>query len=234
MTRPSVSARCALAAAAIAGCSPARSTAPAVDAPDASPRAHAASSTTLSSPPPDTPPLSTAHLRALASARPMTEETAAVFRRANAEGYFSLDAILLADNGSPRALSLLGQMLADRSVPAARRVDGMHFAVYPHRAEPPMLDLAGTLLAGDLDDEVRIGLVEAIFDDQPSRWLDPGARVATPPPWDRAPPDVARRALDLAAKVRARGRLPEPLLGALGRAEGALRRALGGADPRGK
>ena len=79
--------------------------------------------------------ISPADLRARAAARPMTEETVAVFRRANAEGNFSVSAILLADNGSPRALALLESMLADRSVPAARRVDGMHLAVYPHRVE---------------------------------------------------------------------------------------------------
>src|SRR5262249_47056147 len=58
-----------------------------------------------------------------APVRPMGARGAAIFRDANAEGSFSLDAILLADNMTPRALDVLGEMLADRTVPADRRVD---------------------------------------------------------------------------------------------------------------
>src|SRR5262245_58991092 len=100
---------------------------PAPSAPSAlgaapSPTPMAAPSATPSAAPMEAPsaaPISMATLQALASARPLREKDVAVFRRANAEGYFSPDAILLANNGSPRALDLLGTMLADRAVPAS-------------------------------------------------------------------------------------------------------------------
>ena len=43
-------------------------------------------------------------LEALAAAVPMTPEVAAAFERANEEGYFGFDALLVAKNGSPVAL----------------------------------------------------------------------------------------------------------------------------------
>lgn len=206
----------------LAACSPAQPPAVASDPPDASAASHEAATTAGARAPPEAP-ISTTSLRTLASVRPMGDETVAVFRRANAEGYFGIDATLLADNGSPKALDLLGEMLTDRAIAAPRRVDGVHLTVYPHRLQSPMLRLAGRLLAGNVDDEAAIALVESIFDDGYVRWFPPSAKVARPPPWERASPEAAQLARGLAAQARARGRLPAPLLEAITRTEGALR-----------
>ncbi|WP_437498404.1 hypothetical protein [Sorangium sp. So ce1099] len=208
----------------LAACSPTQRPAPPGDRPDARDTATATPAPAASAAPISDAPISDASLRALAAARPMSEETVAVFRRANAEGYFGVTAVLLADNGSPRALDLLEEMFADRAVPAARRIDAIRLTVYPHRVEPPVLELAGRLLAGDLDDDVATALVESIFDDGYTRWFPPSAKVAQPPPWDGAPPEAARLARALAAQARARGRLPAALLEAISRTEAALPR----------
>lgn len=169
-------------------------------------------------------PITTAQLRAVASARPMTEEGAAVFRRANAEGYFGLDAILLAENGSERALELLGEMLADRSVPVARRVDAVRFAVYPRRVEASILRMVTRLLAGSIDDEVAIAVIESVFDDRRDQWFDPGSAPKAPPPWERASAEAKGLARELAKQVRARGRISPELLAAVAKREAAIGR----------
>lgn len=147
-------------------------------------------------------------LRALAAVRPMSDEAAALFRDANAEGYFGADAILLANNGSPRALDLLGDMLADGTVPAARRTDCAHLALYPHRTEPPLLALAGHVLAGDLDDEVATAVIESIVDDEYARWFPPGGVPPLPPAWEEASTDALEQLLALGGPAEARPRLP--------------------------
>lgn len=173
-------------------------------------------------------------LRVLAAVRPMSEEAAEVFRDANAEGHFSLDAILLASNGSPRALALLQSMLADRSIPIARRIDAIRFTVYTHRTEPPMLELVGHLLArgsahaethpfessasdGDMrasmarERELEIALVESVFDDRPEAWFDPSSFPPPPPAWESASTEALSHALVVATSVEARRDLPDRL-----------------------
>ncbi|WP_437498401.1 hypothetical protein [Sorangium sp. So ce1099] len=149
-------------------------------------------------------------LRVLAAVRPMSEEAAALFREANAEGEFGLDAVLLADNGSPRALDLLGEMLVDREVPVARRIDCVRVTVYPHRAEAPMLELAGHLLAADLDDLEATAIAESIFEDDYSRWFPPGAVPPLPSPWEEAPDEALEQVLSLAGPAEKRGALVGP------------------------
>lgn len=165
-------------------------------------------------------------LKVLAAVEPMGDEAAALFRDANAEGYFGMNAILLAENGSPRALGLLGEMLADGSVPVGRRIDCVRFGVYPHRIEAPMLDMAGRLLAGQMENEVATALIESIFDDRPEDWFDPGSRPEGPPAWEGATTPALQRAREIAVLTEGRADLPAPLREAVRRTARRIRAIL--------
>jgi hypothetical protein len=135
---------------------------------------------------------------ALAAVRPMSVETAAFFRAANTQGYFSINAPLLAANGSERSLKLLQQMIADRTVPPVRRIDALHYAIVPVRTDPSVLAMAERLLAAALEPAVESGLVEALFDYRPGEWYEFARTHPKPPAWTAASPDARVRLLRLA------------------------------------
>ena len=70
-------------------------------------------------------------LETLANVVPMSTETGEAFRRANDEGYFAFNALLLAHNGSPVALELFRSMMADKAVDSEARVELLHQAICP-------------------------------------------------------------------------------------------------------
>lgn len=148
-------------------------------------------------------------LPALAAVRPMTSEGAAIFRKANAEGYFATDAPLLVANGSPLALALFEEMIRDASVPPERRVDSVHTAVLPRRTDLEVLRSAARLLAGPLEDEVAFGLLETLFDHQSKRWFGPALQPPEPPPWESASTEALELLVRLGEDARARSLPPE-------------------------
>lgn len=113
-------------------------------------------------------------LPALAAVRPMSGPAEAVFRSANGEGYFNFNGPLLVANGSPRALALFEDMVADASVRPADRVDMLHHAVLANRTEGPVVDACLRLLARGLEPEVETGVAETLYDYREKRWFGPG------------------------------------------------------------
>lgn len=81
-------------------------------------------------------------LPALAAVCPMSGEAATVFSRTNGEGYIWSNGILLAANGSARAMSLLKTMFADRSHRVMDRIDMSHEALVQTAPDPhrPVVD----------------------------------------------------------------------------------------------
>jgi hypothetical protein len=144
-------------------------------------------------------------LEALARVRPMAAETVELFRRTNQEGYFASNAWLLAENGSARALDLLESMMADRSVPSARRVDCLHMAVVPHRIERPMLEMVAGLLRRDPEPEVVVGAVESVFDFR-VEWFKTHAK--SPPAWRSASDEALVFLLELGGQAKRHTGLP--------------------------
>src|ERR1700728_2599335 len=151
-------------------------------------------------------------LPALAAVRPMSQEAVEVFRRTNGEGYYNLNVRLLVKNGSLRALALFEEMIRNDEVPAARRVDALHAAVLAYRTALAPLQAVDRLLAGDLNDAVRVGAGETIFEHRSREWFGPKKNPPEPQPWESASSDALQFVLALAEKVRARGALPPPLL----------------------
>ncbi|MGZ5114689.1 MAG: hypothetical protein ACXWCY_03320 [Burkholderiales bacterium] len=164
-------------------------------------------------------------LPALAAVTPMSETAAEVFRRANAEGYYSTSAPLLMQNGSPHALALFEEMIRDRTVPIARRNDALHVSIVPRRTNVAVLDAARRLLDGPLEKEVAAGVIESIFDDQSRRWFGPSGSAPRAPAWEGAPTAALHQVLAVAAQVRGRKLAPE-LAAAVKRTTNTVQRIL--------
>ena len=70
-------------------------------------------------------------LEALAAVPLMEPETADAFRRANQEGYFAFNALLLAANSSPVALELFRSMVSGEQLDVEGRVELLHRGILP-------------------------------------------------------------------------------------------------------
>lgn len=147
-------------------------------------------------------------LESLARVVPMSEAAAQLFADTNREGYFAYNARLLADNGSPRALALYEEMMADAARDPEVRVDCLHAGLMPHRVEEPFVAMAERLLARGLELEVEAGVVESLFDHQGKRWFGPAIGAPEPPPWSVGATEVLERLLLLAWRLDAAGRYP--------------------------
>jgi hypothetical protein len=142
----------------------------------------------------------------------MTEETARFMERTNGEGYFAFNVPLLVENGSTQALALFEAMIADREVPAPRRIDCLHNAVVPHRTDLRVLEAVVHLLEAPLEEPVYVGVVESVFDYKTKQWYGPAIGAPEPPPWTSAGDDVLELVLRLSDTVRSDA-LPDELPG---------------------
>jgi hypothetical protein len=108
--------------------------------------------------------------------------------------YLTVTICALADNGTPNALALLEQKMADPGIEPGLKVSWMRRPILIHRNEAPMLESCGRILAGSMSGELRPLLVEALFDYQ-SGWYR-----SNPP----APPSLSalnQQARDLLRRI---------------------------------
>jgi hypothetical protein len=150
-------------------------------------------------------------LAALAAVRPTSAKAAAVFRRTNHEGFFSINAPLLVANGSPLALEVFEAMIADRLVPAEERIAALRRSLVPHRTDLAVLSSAKRLVDSKLERDVTIAIVESVFDYQPQQWFGRQGMPPTPPAWDAASPDALRYVIEFGRGIERRRDLPASL-----------------------
>src|SRR5262245_26220757 len=139
-------------------------------------------------------------LEFLASVKPMSERTAAVFQRSNDEGYFAFNALLLAGNGSPRALRLFESMMLSKDVPAEIRIESLHRSVLPRRTDPVILASADRILSRTSERIIVNAIVESAFDFQ-QQWFGIESGIPAAPKWENTSTDGLRGALALADKA---------------------------------
>lgn len=161
----------------------------------------------------------------LASVKPMTERTAAMFQRSNVEGYFGFNARLLAGNGSPNALKLFEAMMIDTTVPVESRMECLHKAVLPKRIELPILASADRILSRTKEPVIASAVIESLFDFRQG-WFGIESGVSGPPVWESGSPDSLRSALALANKALARRDLSPALRTTVSRARENINRDL--------
>lgn len=136
-------------------------------------------------------------LPALAAVRPMSAEGAGIFSRTNAEGFYNGNGLLLAANGSPRAMALLDTMLADRSKRLVDRIDISREALVPHRTDLATVRLVGSLTdRADLEPELAMALAECLYEYHPE-WYGKRRGFPVVPPWKDAKAEARREAARL-------------------------------------
>ena len=130
----------------------------------------------------------------LAAVRPMTKQTADLFRRTALDGYFASNARLLAMNGSPTALALFASLMLAKDEPIEDRVECLRVAIFPRRTLLPILTAAENILTKTAELRLAEGVVESVFDYHPE-WFRPSTAPRAPQPWQRASPGSLRAAL---------------------------------------
>jgi|HubBroStandDraft_1064217.scaffolds.fasta_scaffold01905_5 hypothetical protein len=105
-------------------------------------------------------------IRALVVVRPAPGEAVSFWNEHSQpeSPYLHVTISALADNGSPRALALLEQKMADPLLEPADKVGWMRDPILRHRNDLPMLESCGRMLESGLAPGLRPNLVEALFD----------------------------------------------------------------------
>ena len=142
-------------------------------------------------------------LHALAAVRPVSEASAEVFRAAHREGYASVSGPALVSNESPLALRVFEETVTGTVLDPPTIVDLLHSGLLPNRTRLAVLESCSRLLAGDLDPDVRLGLVETLFDHKSRKWFGPVMSPPLPPAWDSAPDESLEFLVGLAQRVLA-------------------------------
>ncbi len=161
-------------------------------------------------------------LETLAGVVPMSADTAAAFQRANEEGYYAFDALLLAQNSSQVALDLYLSMMSDQSVDEEARVELVRKGILPYRNRLTILRTAAALIDKKVEPLIELTAMESVFDYRPEWFVIHGP---TPPPWRTAPEEVLRYVLQLASALTEKQKVPASLVPAMERTT-AIARAL--------
>lgn len=162
-------------------------------------------------------------LDALAGVVPMSPDTSAAFERANEDGYFGFDALLLARNSSVVALDLYRSMMSDSTVDVESRVELVRKGILPYRNRLTILHTAAALIDGKVEPVIATTAMESIFDYQPEWFLPHGP---TPPPWRTAAEEVLRYVIQLASNLTDKQRAPASLMPAMERTTATVRALL--------
>ena len=147
-------------------------------------------------------------LPALGAVIPMSDASAALFRRTNAEGYVIVNAPVLAANGSPAALRVFEEMMRDPRFDVDERIDAAHHSIVPNRTRLPLLRSIDRLLGQKIDPEVHAALLESVFDYQPRAWFGVARNPPSPPAWESASPETRKFVEEL--RQRYNGRQTRP------------------------
>jgi len=158
-------------------------------------------------------------LPALAAVRPMDESAAAVFRRTNEEGFYSINAPLLIKNRSPLALEVFKELILSETIEVDDKLYLLHHAVVPYRTDIAVIEMAAELARGPVAPAVALGVIESVFDYQERPWYGNALRPPRPPAWENATPEARQFAAEWARELRNRGDLPPALAAAIRAAE---------------
>lgn len=133
-------------------------------------------------------------IRALVVVRPAPKEAVRFWNEHSQprSPYLHVTIDALADNGSPSALALLEQKMADPQFNRSYKMAWMRDPILRHRTELAMLQTCERMLANSLPSELRPSLVEALFDYKPEWYRS--CQPPQPQPW-QAMSDEARNLL---------------------------------------
>lgn len=97
------------------------------------------------------------------------------------DGYSSVTAGILLENGSEPAISLFEKKLKNVNFPATEREFWITGLVLQHRNNFNLLRACSRLLESSLEKEYKLLLVDVLFDYKPGKWYGAGYRYKPPP-----------------------------------------------------
>lgn len=147
-------------------------------------------------------------LGALAAVTPTTEKGAEVFQASTGEGYAQVTAPLLLANGSPRALAVFEELITGEAVEDYVKVDILHRALLPQRTRLEVIECCERILARELSEEVRNGLIETLFDHESRLWFGPAMQPPEPQAWETARTEALVKLRDFAESLLRGGLQP--------------------------
>jgi hypothetical protein len=109
------------------------------------------------------------------------------------DGYTPLTITALLDNGAPEAIAMFEQKMVDESHESEEKTGWLYAIVVPHRDDANLLEGVWRLLHDDkLSSELKLQLVEVLFDYRPEEWYRPASVAKLP---DRAAISMRSREL---------------------------------------
>jgi hypothetical protein len=150
-------------------------------------------------------------LYALGAVKPVTPRAVEIFRETSASGYAQVNGPLLLKNGEPPALEVFAEIITGDWVEAYVKVDILHRALLPVRDRLPIVQMCIRLLAGKLEETVRAGLVETLYDYRSKDWFGPAMYPPKPPDWSQAPDASLEMLIRLGERLLGEPLPPGPL-----------------------
>lgn len=126
------------------------------------------------------------------------------------DGFIERTLLQLSANGSDPALALLEKKLIDPKVDPNHRRYWIRRHAIPHRDNPAMLAAIQRMALGAIDPELRVNIVEIVFDYQPKAWYSPHD-VPKLPSRALAKDPALKQILDIAEIAKAKLQLPPDL-----------------------
>lgn len=166
-------------------------------------------------------------LRALGAVKPVTPRAVAIFRETSAQDFAQVNGPILLANGEPPALEVFAEIITGDWVEAYVKVDILHRALLPVRDRLPVIQMCIRLLTSPLEEEVRHGLIESLYDYRSKEWFGPAMFAPKPPDWNQAPDASLEMLIRLAGKLLG-GPLPAGLVAAVTKTRDQLTEILRG------
>jgi len=154
-------------------------------------------------------------LHTLAAVRPMLPSSANVLREAYNEGLGHVFGPDLIANHSPLALQVFEEMVQGTVVDHVSLVDMLHTGLVPHRGIIPVLESCRRSLRTHLHPEVRVAVIESLFDYRSKAWFGPAMSPPVPPSWDSLDDATLAVLRDLALEILAGPPIPAELVRAV-------------------
>lgn len=126
-------------------------------------------------------------LHTLGAVKPVTPRAVEIFSETSAAGFAQVNGPVLLANGEPPALEVFANIITGDWVEDYVKVDILHRALLPVRDRLPVVQMCIRLWSGGLDEKVRAGMVETLFDYRSRDWFGPAMYPPLPPEWSAAP-----------------------------------------------
>ncbi|WP_347988696.1 hypothetical protein [Methylomonas sp. AM2-LC] len=151
-------------------------------------------------------------ISALSTRNPLPTEALAFLGRYSTADSIFLEQVVVAllSNGSQPAVILFTQMLMDEGIPLEQKIAWLHDSVLQHRRNPTLVAHLAQLMSGKLPPNLRLPVLESLFDYQPKIWFNTDS-IAPKPDATPVTTELRQLLLKIAAEAQLDTKLPRRL-----------------------